>query len=432
MENMKMLEFTIVANTPKPVLHLQIGVGPTTRLFAQLITGDPNAKSTSRVQVATQEFKNRLPLLDVIGERAYAFKVFFQQIPTGNHFLVLSGHIDDRIQLFIYEKGLAHLDGTVHEDPFMERITPFLHNHYEVRTFEGHERINIGVFDKSKRVCRFCGRSMPEVKFRQKAHAISESLGNKGLVCREECDECNKHFNETIEQDIINFFHFQLILHGVKGKNGDPTLKGDEISITNDTSSQETLGRDTLILKVKDMPDTRDPQKIAQFLSQQFSFSSVKFKPQNIYKCFCKYVLSLIDSKYLPYFQETINWINGPISKRRLPPVWHYDVPMSTTPSLVIMQRKHNHKEIPYCWAILNVASSQFLFILPFCSLDKYKFVGKSRTQFFLDGLKILMPNIELSPTRLDGTEPQSVKIDAHFDIPSDCVEGRDYLIAAD
>ena len=134
---------------------------------------------------------------------------------------------------------------------------------------------------------------MPNATFKQKAHAISESLGNKGLICREECDDCNQRFNQTIEQDVTRFFQFFLILNGVKGKNGSPTLQGNGISITNNPSSRSTLGRDTLVLKVKTMPDTRDIQEITKFVSDQFSFSNVKYVPQNIYKCFCKYVLSL-------------------------------------------------------------------------------------------------------------------------------------------
>ena len=249
------------------------------------------------------------------------------------------------------------------------------------------------------------------------------------MVCLEECDECNHRFNETIEQDIINFFHFQLLIQGVKGKNGALTLKGDDVSIYKDSSSRETLGRDTMVFKVKTMPETRNPHEIAKFLSRQFSFSNSKYIPQNIYKCFCKYVLSLIDSKYIPYFKDTIEWINEPISKHRLPPLWYYKVPMSSTPSLVVMLRKHSHKEIPYCWAILNIVNTQFLFIIPFCSLDKYKFVGKSRIEYFLEGLKNIMPQNSLNPMRLDGIKPVSVKVDAHFEISPECVEGRDYYL---
>jgi hypothetical protein len=91
------------------------------------------------------------------------------------------------------------------------------------------------------------------------------------------------------------------------------------------------------------------------------------------------------------------------------------------------MLRKHNHKEFPYCWAIINIAGYQFLFIIPFCSQDKYKFVRKNRTQLFLDYIKRIMPNIALQPMKLQSISPKSLEINANFNISPECVEGRDY-----
>ncbi|UPS45356.1 HNH endonuclease [Prevotella sp. E15-22] len=408
---------------------MDIGNIATAQLFTKLITGNPNTEKINYLQTASQELKDRLPMLDVIGERAYELRKFFNGIPTGQHFLILPERIEDRIQMYLYTKLLSEIDKVSLQTTDLEKIASYLYDHYEVRTFNGDERLNIGVFDRKKRVCRFCGRSMPDVKFTQKAHAISESLGNKGLVCREECDECNARFNQTIEQDITRLLQFFLILKGIKGKNGNPTLQGDGISIKNDPSSQATLGRSTLVLKVPTMPDTHDPQEIVQHFSGSFAgFSSVKYIPQNIYKCFCKYVLSVIDSKFLPYFKGTIDWINEAPTHHRLPPVWHYTVPNSTdSPYLIVMQRKHKHKNFPYCWAILSIAGDQYLFIIPFCSLDKYKFVGNSRVEFFHQWLKNAMPNINLQPMKLHGIAPTSLKINANFNISPDCVEGRDY-----
>ena len=424
-----MPQYTVIANTPNSILYLSIGNKATTRLFAELINGNPDQDSVKHLQTASQAFKDRIPLLDVIGERAYKLKEFFNGIPTGQHFLFLPGRIEDRIQIYLHTKQLSEIDKVPLQHTDLKRIASYLYDHYEVRTFNSKERLKIGVNDRAKRVCRFCGHSMPEAKFKQKAHAISESLGNKGLVCLEECDDCNTRFNQTIEQDVTRLFQFFLILKGIKGKNGNPTLQGDGISIKNDPSSQSTLGRSTLVLKVTTMPDTHDPQEIAHYISGLFAgFSSVKYIPQNIYKCFCKYVLSVIDSKYLPYFSGTIDWINEPPTRHKLPPVWYYIVPNSTdSPYLVVMTRKHNHKDIPYCWAILNIAGYQHLFIIPFCSRDKYKFVRKSHVDFFFQGLKKVMSNVNLQPMKLHGITPVSLKINANFGIPPECVEGRDY-----
>lgn len=423
-----MSQFTVVANTSSHVLYLDIGNIAAIKLFAELINGNSNECTVKHLQTASLEFKERLQLLDKIGERVYKMKQFFNEIPTGQHYLFLPGRVEDQIQIYLYTRQLSLLDKVPLQFSNLERLSSFLYDHYEVRVFNSEERINIGEYEKSKRVCRFCGRSMPNATFKQKAHAISESLGNKGLICREECDDCNQRFNQTIEQDVTRFFQFFLILNGVKGKNGSPTLQGNGISITNNPSSRSTLGRDTLVLKVKTMPDTRDIQEITKFVSDQFSFSNVKYVPQNIYKCFCKYVLSLLDNKYLQYFKETINWINEPLSFHRLPPVWHYCVSRNhETPYMAIMLRKHNHKELPYCWAIINIAGYQFLFIIPFCTKDKYKFVGKGRVQFFLDGLINIMQNITLQPVKLNSITPTSLKINAKINISPECVEGRDY-----
>lgn len=422
-----MPQFTVIANTSSQVLYLDIGNMAVFKLFAELINGNSKECTINYLQTASLEFKERLQLLDNIGERVYKMKQFFNEIPTGQHYFFLPGRIEDQIQLFLHKKRLSLLDQVPLKSANLERLS-YLYDHYEVRIFDGNERINIGEYDKSNRVCRFCGRSMPNATFKQKSHAISESLGNKGLICREECDDCNQRFNQTIEQDVTRFFQLFLILNGIKGKNGSPTLHGNGISITNNPSSRSTLGRDTLVLKVKTMPNTHDLQEITKFISNQFSFFNVKYVPQNIYKCFCKYVLSVIDNKYLQYFKETVNWINEPLSCHRLPPVWHYCVPLShNTPYLVIMLRKHNHKEIPYCWAIISIAGYQFLFIIPFCSQDKYKFVGKERVQFFIDNLKSIMPNITLQPVKLNSIAPTSLKINANINISSECVEGRDY-----
>lgn len=422
-----MNQFTVIANTLSPVLYINFGDINSVRLFSELINCDPSQNTVNYLQTASQDFKDRLHLLDVIGERAYEVKKYFAQIPTGQHYFFLPGRIEDCIQIYIHAKQLSQLDNVTLKTTDLEGIYPYLYDHYEVRTFSGSERINIGVYDKAKRVCRFCGRSMPDVKFSQKAHAISESLGNKGLICREECDDCNHRFNETIEQDVTNLFQFNLILKGIKGKNGIPTMKGNTVSITNDTKSQFNESHNTLVLKVKEMPNTKDPQEILDAISKQLSFPNNKYVPQNIYKCFCKYVLSLIDSQYLPYFKGTIDWINEPPTKHKLPPIWHYEVSSNNVPFLAVMLRKHNYKELPFCWAILNITGLQFLFILPFCSRDKYKFVGKTRIHFFLDGLKKAMPNITFLPMKLNDIKPVSLRINANFNIPPDCVEGRDY-----
>lgn len=423
-----MYNYTIIANTQRAALFVTFQKKKDARLIAELLTGNPDATTIPRVLTASTEFRQRLGLLDDFGKSCYEPKRFFNEIPENQHFLFLPGLIDDRIQIFLFAIEICRLDNVSLKSPDLGKITPFLYKHYEMRVFDGspENRKRIGEKDKSKRVCRFCGRdiTMPNVKFSKKAHAISESLGNKGLTCLEECDDCNTRFNDTIEQDIGNLLRFQLVVKGIKGKNGNPTLKGDVVSIKNDTTSRSKLGRDTIVIKFENSHEPIDQKEISKYLSQQYSFSQVKYAPQNIYKCLCKYVMSLIDSRYITCFKNTIDWINEPLTRRSLPPIWYNSVPSGEYPYLAIMTRKHNDKELPYCWAILCVAGIRFSFIVPFCSFDNNKFVRGNHLNDFVNNIESIMPDVKQHPIRLNSVMRVSTKIQFNFVIPLDCVEG--------
>lgn len=420
-----MYKFTIISNTS--CLYLNILSVKGMRLLAELITGDHNSISASRVQIVSSEFKERLKLLDALGDSSYNVKKFFSDIPTNQHFLFISGHIEDELQKNLLKRELSRIDGLLYNDIIIDKIISNLYSHYGVRVFQGNQRLRIGVEDKSQRICRFCGKTMPKAKFKKKAHAISESLGNKGLVCLEECDECNTRFGQTIEQDIEKLLQFQLMLKGIKGKNGSPSVKWKGVSVKNDSSSSVNNDTKTIVLNFENKIAPQNKLELERFLSQDVSFIQEKIVPQNIYKCFCKYVLSLIDAHYLPYFKDTIKWINEDPTERVLPPVEFCQNPIRETPYMAIMIRKHNHMEIPYCWAIINVAECQFLFIIPFCSKDKCDFIDKLSIKEFMNIIKSVMPNLNMEPLCFDGNTPISIENTLNFYIPADFVEGRDY-----
>lgn len=412
-----MREFTIISNSSDTVLYMKVQDKSSFHIIAELFTGEPDSSKIPSIQTASAEFKNRLHLLDIMGQSSYVPKKFLNDIPNNQCFLLRPGHIDDILIINYYKKLLSSMNGIPLNYTDMDGVIAGFSALYEVRLYRGDSRQKIGVYEKEKRICRFCGKSLPTIKFNQKAHAISESLGNKGLVCLEECDDCNKRFNETIEQDISNLLRFHLMLKGVKGKNGNPTIKGDGISITNDTSSRFTTGRDTIVIEVEKTPYIQNLQDLIPSYLQKCANTNTKYTPQNIYKCLCKYVISLLDSQYLPYFKDTINWINEPLVRHRFPPIWYYNLPSGMPTSLIIMTRKLNNQKIPYCWAILSVAGFQIIFIVPFCNLDRYKFVGKKSLKYFLNGLENLMPNVKLYSAYLNGITPIRVKNDFHFEI---------------
>ena len=47
---------------------------------------------------------------------------------------------------------------------------------------------------KRERTCRFCGKAFGQTRFRENAHLIPDSIGNKDLFSDFECDHCNRFF----------------------------------------------------------------------------------------------------------------------------------------------------------------------------------------------------------------------------------------------
>ena len=113
----------------------------------------------------------------------------------------------------------------------MDTIFGNLMNSYEMFVFDENTRQNIGERDKSKRVCRYCNKSKPEVSFKKVAHSISEALGNKKIITNDECDTCNEKFGKGIENDLILYLSLFRNFFGIKGKKGIPKLKGKNFEI---------------------------------------------------------------------------------------------------------------------------------------------------------------------------------------------------------
>ena len=73
------------------------------------------------------------------------------------------------------------------------------------------------------RVCRFCGKTEPDVTFANKAHAIPEFLVNKSLFSMNECDICNKYVADHAEVDLANWLGPLRTAMQMFGKKGVPT-----------------------------------------------------------------------------------------------------------------------------------------------------------------------------------------------------------------
>lgn len=232
---------------------------------------------------------------------------------------------------------------------------------YKMQGFDGNSKQHfIGEPKRDKRVCRFCGKSKPEVSFTKKAHALSESIGNKLIINNEECDACNEFFS-NIETDFYNFNAFPLSLCDVKGKNGSRKIKSRDIDLFNKNK--------ILIFQPHnvDFPSKIefDSNSIGSF-NLPFSLDRSKYIPQNVYKSLVKYSLSTIPTEYLPFFKDTISWItDNEYFLDSLPKVILYSNNLQSHPRIANFIRVSQKDNFPYAFSIVEFATIGYCYIIP-------------------------------------------------------------------
>lgn len=228
----------------------------------------------------------------------------------------------------------------------------------------GDNRILIGERDKTKRICRFCNNQRENLSFNNKAHAISEALGNKTAVLLDECDVCNKLFSETIEPDIILYLSFLRTFFNVKGKAGIKKFKGNNFELENNEIVKLSFYGNENRASENEIPNS-------------VQLETQPMVAQNIYKSLCKYFLSVIDEKYLQHFQKTIDWINGEIKIDNLPKIGErttYDF-FSLQPKIGYFIRKDKESEIPFAVGEFHFTCKVFAFIIPLTDQDEKDFL---------------------------------------------------------
>jgi hypothetical protein len=252
---------------------------------------------------------------------------------------------------------------------------------YDISAYSPKKKRIYGNSDKSKRKCKYCGKTITEgATFKEEAHALPESLGNKTIISADECDHCNDIFSKTIDLDIFEYLKLFRVLYGKKGKNGVPKLKfknGTEIfhNGTNAVIIQRINGT------VTDTGFSNENFKIPLEFSKDINL-------MNIYRALVKYVIAVIPNEEMPNFIKTIDWItdiknNGnvielPVVALKIDSQNYNDQPM-----LMVYKRKNEDTSLPYMYAELRITTMIFVFIVPFSEKDTKDFSQKENFDIF-------------------------------------------------
>lgn len=280
----------------------------------------------------------------------------FFYIKDNEYFCILPSWIPvDTKSLFSIKEDLYRLNGK--EMPKIKDFIETIADNYNLYHFEGNEDIKIGHKDKENRICRWCNNTVDsahKVTFKEKAHAISEALGNKNLILYDECDECNHRFAEGIEKDITNHFKILNTVWGIKGKNGIPKIKFNDVEIVNN-ELKKRIEISSSKIEIKN----NTPVSI--------TYNADKLTKQNIYKALCKYALSLIGDEIFKDFCWTVDWINGKEKVKKVPIVKELFT-YKFFPEYPVMQlyvRKNNNINIPKLFGVFYHTNIVYLFIVP-------------------------------------------------------------------
>jgi hypothetical protein len=180
----------------------------------------------------------------------------------------------------------------------------FYQTNYDTLFFAGLTGKKKQVLGAKPFKCRFCGGEPPMRTFRNCAHTIAESLGNKTLISPYECDDCNKRFRE-FDDDLGKMTLPFRVIGGIKGKvkkgqKGFPTLKSIDgtrlhfhdsgIHVSTDANSSSFVVDNT-------------SKTIA------YTFSEQPYRPLGAYKALCKAAYSIIHESELQYLLAINEWL---------------------------------------------------------------------------------------------------------------------------
>lgn len=317
---------------------------------------------------------------------------------------MLSDEIVHKLQMQLFE--LNNKDAKEFLEYYEENLSRIMQE-YQLIAYDNSKCIYIGEPDKTKRVCRFCGKMVPETSFKLKAHTISEALGNKHIVTNDECDICNGKFGRGIEQDLINYIQPLLTFFGVNGKNGVPKIKDIDESFTIEETKDDD--RSKIEIKLYQKEDKTNEQWTFEESegTMSLSFPGQPVNVQNVYRAIVKYAIGILPENQLVKFEDTIEWIQGKTTYTDLPRVVFFllnSVEQSDV-GIKLFIRKTDNKELPYSFVFLDLQGLCILAILPLSFQDDKKFdVNGDWNNFwkFINPLcsrpvlKVLNPNKDL------------------------------------
>lgn len=248
------------------------------------------------------------------------------------------------------------------DQAYLETCLRFYREHYACcgRILKPGEKKFLG--DKNSRICRFCGKTCPQVTFRKNAHALPESVGNKSLFTYYECDSCNQMFGDGIENDFGNWSKPFRTSNRIDGKGGVPTIKSADGGRLEGTPHSLDLKH-----KAGDAWFVHDEEN--QQLTLKLARDS--YTPVAVLKAFVRMGLTVLPELEMPNFQTAIAWIQdkdhskGHLVGSMMNQTTIEGNPPSGVIELMIFRRLRDEMDVPYASFFLGFGNETYQVFLP-------------------------------------------------------------------
>lgn len=220
--------------------------------------------------------------------------------------------------------------------------------------------------DKNNKKCRFCGKTEPEVTFKDIAHAIPASLNNKYLFSYYECDSCNHKFGDTIEDQLNKYLFPQRLASIILGRKGKITYKEDDLNRIEVTDGnwkvQETFPH--FITRIDDH-------------NIQINVKRDTYIPIMVYKAFVKMAITIMPEEELVYMSNTIEWLQS--NNKSIEDYFGKYVIMRFFPGLnkfpfiklSVFKKKHEEALLPEYQFLIAFSNYSYQIIVPCIEKDK-------------------------------------------------------------
>ena len=293
--------------------------------------------------------------------------------------------------------------------PAKQQYEDFLRNNeelfhiYKPYALSYKYRTRFGPNERKLRICRYCGRKMPDTTFKNVSHTISNSLGNINFISNDECDDCNSRFGLGIEREFLDYVS---VYRSLAAK-----FEGHPYYTTKTEAFRLGVDEETNRISFKILDETK--VKVVSSDNQvSYIVDGGYTNYHSVYRALVKFAIGMMPDDQLTYFKKTISWVNGEDKILRLPVIklTVYNEP-EPHPFMNMFFRKQYSNQYPYLVADFHVNHLEFVYVIPGCQQDKIEF----KENILDDFLKLRKDHNQWHDLHMNCPQPMHMNLKATY-----------------